>query len=72
MVSYVSLVDMLLQPKSASNFGTYSLRATGFRAEAYSFDVGVIDSVTNELDGNGTETGRQVIQVSGTINQHPC
>ena len=51
---------------SASNFGTYSLRATGFRAEAYSFDVGVIDSVTNELDGNGTETGRQVIQVSGT------
>ena len=29
---------------SASNFGTYSLRATGFRADPYSFDVGVIDS----------------------------
>jgi hypothetical protein len=51
---------------SASNFGTYSLRATGFRAEAYSFDVGVIDSITEDLDGNGVATGRQVIQVSGT------
>ena len=51
---------------SASNFGTYSLRATGFRAEAYSFDVGVIDSITDDLDGNGVATGRQVVQVSGT------
>ena len=51
---------------SASNFGTFSLRATGFRAEAYSFDVGVIDSITNDVDNNGTETGRQVVQVSGT------
>ena len=51
---------------SASNFGTFSLRATGFRAEAYSFDVGVIDSVVNDVDGNGVPTGRQVIQVSGT------
>ena len=51
---------------SASNFGTYSLRATGFRAEAYTFDVGVIDSVVEDLDGNGTPTGRQVLQVSGT------
>ena len=51
---------------SASNFGTYSLRATGFRAECYSFDQGVIDSITEDVDGNGTPTGRQVIQVSGT------
>ena len=51
---------------SASNFGTFSLRATGFRAEAYTFDVGVIDSITEDVDGNGTPTGRQVIQVSGT------
>ena len=51
---------------SASNFGTYSLRATGFRAEAYSFDIGVIDSITDDVDGNGVPTGRQVIQVSGT------
>ena len=51
---------------SASNFGTYSLRSTGFRSEAYSFDIGVIDSITDDLDGNGVATGRQVIQVSGT------
>lgn len=51
---------------SASNFGTFSLRATGFRSEAYSFDVGVIDSIVNDVDGNGVPTGRQIIQVSGT------
>ena len=51
---------------SASNFGTYSLRSTGFRAEAYSFDVGIIDSIVDDTDGNGVPTGRQVIQVSGT------
>ena len=51
---------------SASNFGTFALRATGFRAEAYSFDVGVIDSITDDTDGNGVPTGRQVVQVSGT------
>jgi len=51
---------------SASNFGTYSLRASGFRADPYAFDIGVIDSITNDVDGNQVETGRQVIQVSGT------
>ena len=51
---------------SASNFGTYSLRSTGFRAEAYTFDIGVIDSITDDTDGNGVPTGRQIIQVSGT------
>ena len=49
---------------SASNFGTYSLRATGFRAEPYSFDVAQVVSVTNEVDGNGVETGRQEIQIT--------
>ena len=51
---------------SASNFGTYSLRATGYRAEAYAFDVGTILSVTNQVDGNGALTGRQEIVISGT------
>ena len=51
---------------SASNFGTYALRASGFRAEPYTFDIGVIDSIINDVDGNGVESGRQVIQVSGT------
>ena len=51
---------------SASNFGTYSLRATGFREDPYSFDIGVIDSITNDVDNNQVESGRQVIQVSGT------
>ena len=27
---------------SASNFGTFALRATGFRAEPYSFDIGTV------------------------------
>ncbi len=31
---------------SASNFGTFSLRANGVREEAYSFDKGVISNVT--------------------------
>ena len=51
---------------SASNFGTYALRATGFRADPYSFDIGTIDNITDELDGNGVPTGRQIIRVSGT------
>ena len=51
---------------SASNFGTFSLRATGFRDEAYAFDVGVIDAIVNDTDNNGVESGRQVVQVSGT------
>ena len=51
---------------SASNFGTYSLRASGFREDPYTFDIGVIDSITNDVDQNQVESGRQVIQVSGT------
>ena len=49
---------------SASNFGTYSLRASGYRSEAYSFDVAAITAVANEVDGNGTPTGRQELTVS--------
>ena len=31
---------------SASNFGTFALRSTGVREEAYSFDKGIIDNIT--------------------------
>ena len=31
---------------SASNFGTFALRSTGVREEAYDFDKGIIDNVT--------------------------
>jgi len=50
---------------SASNFGTYALRATGYRSEPYSFDIAQILSITNQVDGNGTQTGRQEIRISG-------
>ena len=50
---------------SASNFGTYSLRATGYRSEAYAFDIGQIVSITNQVDGNGSQTGRQEIVITG-------
>ena len=51
---------------SASNFGTFALRATGFRADPYDFDIGVIDNISDDLDGNGVPTGRNIIRVSGT------
>ena len=51
---------------SASNFGTFALRATGFRSDPYDFDIGVIDNISDDLDGNGVPTGRNVIRVSGT------
>jgi len=51
---------------SASNFGTFALRATGFRKEAYSFDAGYdaalgyqrayIDAVTESVGGLTTFT----------------
>ena len=49
---------------SASNFGIYSLRANGFREEAYSFDIGVVDDVTFDLIGTPT------FDISG-INSEP-
>ena len=36
---------------SASNFGLFALRATGFREEPYSFDVGKVDNITFDLIG---------------------
>ena len=36
---------------SASNFGTYALAATGYRDEAYEFDIGTINGVSASSDG---------------------
>ncbi len=44
---------------SASNFGIYSLRSSGFRREAYSFDVAIVSSVSS------TPTGRTIVSVNG-------
>ena len=44
---------------SATNFGIYALRATGFRREAYEFDVATITNVSS------TPTGRTIFSVSG-------
>ena len=57
---------------SASNFGTRALKATGFRSEAYEFDVGTVTNVTNQTDNNGAQTGRQIIEVGGqTLTNFP-
>ena len=44
---------------SATNFGIFALRATGFRREAYEFDVATITNVS------ATPTGRTILSVSG-------
>jgi len=44
---------------SATNFGLYALRATGYRDEAYTFDVGTITNVST------TPTGRTIFTVDG-------
>ncbi|CAR63343.1 tailfiber like protein [Synechococcus phage S-RSM4] len=44
---------------SATNFGIYALRGTGFRREAYTFDVGTISNISS------TPTGRTILSVSG-------
>ena len=51
---------------SASNFGTRALKATGFRKDAYEFDIGTVTQVINQTDNNGAQTGRQIIEVGGT------
>ena len=57
---------------SASNFGTRALKATGFRDEAYEFDVGTVTNVINQTDNNGAQTGRQIIEVGGqTLTNFP-
>ena len=44
---------------SATNFGQYALRGTGYRAEAYEFDVATVDVVSQ------TATGRTTLTISG-------
>ena len=44
---------------SATNFGTFALRGTGFRRECYSFDQGIISNVS------ATPTGRTILTVTG-------
>ena len=57
---------------SASNFGTRALKATGFRTEAYEFDIGTVTNVINQTDNNGAQTGRQIIEVGGpTLTNFP-
>ena len=57
---------------SASNFGTRALKATGFRKDAYEFDIGTVTNVTNQTDNNGAQTGRQIIEVGGqTLTNFP-
>jgi hypothetical protein len=56
---------------SASNFGTRALKATGYRAEAYEFDVGTVTQVRNQTDNNGAQTGRQIIEVGGPMTNFP-
>jgi len=49
---------------SATNFGQYALRATGYRDEAYEFDVATVDVVSQ------TATGRTTLTISG-IGREP-
>ena len=44
---------------SATNFGIYALRATGYREEAYSFDIGTVEST------NITPNGSTILRVGG-------
>jgi len=44
---------------SATNFGIYALRATGYRDEAYSFDIGTVVST------NITPNGSTILRVGG-------
>ena len=44
---------------SASNFGIYALRATGYRSVAYDFDVATISNVSS------TPTGRTIFALNG-------
>ena len=39
---------------SATNFGTFALRANGFRAEPYSFDIATIQSISQTAAGRTT------------------
>ena len=52
---------------SASNFGIYSLRASGFRSTAYTFDIGVVDDVTFDLIGTPTF---DIVQLNSEPREH--
>ena len=65
---------------SATNFGTYALRATGYRREPYSFNRGTIENITfdevgiptfeiNSLQGQPLE--HYVIKIGGVENEIP-
>jgi hypothetical protein len=49
---------------SATNFGTFALRGTGFRKDAYEFDAGIVNVVSQ------TPTGRTILTV-GNIGREP-
>jgi len=49
---------------SATNFGTFALRGTGFRKDAYEFDAGIINTVSQ------TPTGRTTLRI-GDIGREP-
>ena len=49
---------------SATNFGTFALRGTGFRRECYEFDVGTVNVVSQ------TPTGRTTLTIGG-IGREP-
>jgi hypothetical protein len=55
---YVSITN------AATNFGIYALRAVGYRANAYSFDTGIITNVSE------TVTGRTILTV-GSLGRKP-
>ena len=52
---------------SASNFGIFSLRASGFRESAYDFDIGVVDDVTFDLIGTPTF---DIVQLNQEPREH--
>ena len=65
---------------SATNFGIYALRATGYNNFAYSFDVGIIENVSSTVVGKTqltvTNLGREplehyVVKIDGYENINP-
>ncbi len=66
---------------SATNFGTFALRATGFRKDPYTFDVGQIVGVSSSTGTNRTQfrvsgLGREplehyIVKIDGYKNHNP-
>jgi len=66
---------------SATNFGTFALRGTGFRRECYEFDTGTINVVSQTPTGRTTLTvggiGREplehyIVKIDGYTNADPA